>query len=212
MKAEKRTSRQPFLKAIVMKKFTLRAVIGIFLLGLVSLQTTLAQNNEVGRMNHLNQNDPFEFVERGIAFYVFVDGTFDFNTQPNQITSTTYVMRRGNTAQGQVAQTNGVRVDRDQFGRIRRIGNTFINYDAQNRVNRIGSIFMEYNRKGLSQIGGLQIFYNRNGAIVRTQGCIQPTVVYNNYQSGNYYYGPAIPHNNNVSYVYRSDGTRNYTR
>jgi hypothetical protein len=195
-----------------MKNFTLNTAIGICLLGLVSFQTTTAQNNVVERRNvQMHQNEPFEFEERGILYYVFADGTFDFNTQPNLNTTTTFIMRRGNSAQAQT-QANGVRVDRDRNGRIRRIGHTFINYDAANRVAKIGSVFMTYSRRGLTSIGGLQIFYNRNGAIVSTQGCIQPIMMQNNYQSGNYYYGPAVLNNNHVSYVYRTDGTRGYGR
>ena len=191
-----------------MKNFTLKTVLSVVFFGFVSSISVNAQEESMRRGHHLNIDTPFEFEEKGIVFFVFADGTFDFNTQPNMPTTTTYVMRRGNSALAN--HPEGVRIDRDNAGNIRRIGNTFINYDRLNRVARIGSVFMEYSRKGLVQIGGLSIRYNRNGDIVGTSGSIFRCNDNAWSNSGNYYYGPATPHNNNVSYVYRTDGTRDY--
>jgi hypothetical protein len=193
-----------------MKNFTLKTVFTVAVLGMFFSNEINAQEEVLRRNQNLNIDAPFEFEEKGIVFYVFTDGTFDFNTQPHIATTTTYVMRRGNSALAN--EPRGIRIDRDRFGNIRRIGNTFINYDRLNRVVRIGSIFMEYSRKGLVQIGGLSIQYNRNGNIVGTFGTIQRNRNNSWTSSGNYYYGPAHPHNNSVSYVYRADGTRDYDR
>ena len=67
----------------------------------------------------------------------------------------------------------GTRIEHDSFGRVRRIGNTFINYDNRDRVNRIGTVYMRYNRTALTQIGGMRIVYNRRGEIVDTVGNIK---------------------------------------
>jgi hypothetical protein len=48
----------------------------------------------------------------------------------------------------------GVKVEHDDFGRVRRVGNVFINYDANDRIKRIGSVYMAYNRFALEQVGG----------------------------------------------------------
>jgi hypothetical protein len=191
-----------------MKNFTLKAVLSLVFFAFVGSYHSIAQAEISRRGQNSNTDVPFEFEEKGIVFYVFTNGTFDFNTQPHVPTTTTYVMRRGSSALAN--EPRGVRIYRDRSGNIRRIGNTFINYDRLNRVSRIGSVFMEYSRNGLVQIGGLSIQYNRRGDIVNTFGNIKRNSNNDWTQSGNYYYGPANPHDNSVSYVYRADGTRDY--
>jgi hypothetical protein len=44
-----------------------------------------------------------------------------------------------------------VKVEHDNFGRVRRVGNVFINYDANDRIKRVGSVYMAYNRFALEQ-------------------------------------------------------------
>ena len=193
-----------------MKNFTLKTVFTVAILGMFISNEIHAQEEILRRGQNVNSDVPFEFVEKGVLYFVFADGTFDFNTQPNADVSTTYVMRRGNSALAHNTP-QGIRIDRDKLGNIKRVGNTFINYDRMNRVARIGSVFMEYSRKGLVQIGGLTIQYNRHGDIVNTFGNIKRNSNNAWTASGNYYYGPANPHNNSVSYVYRTNGTRDYS-
>jgi hypothetical protein len=69
-------------------------------------------------------------------------------------------------------QNFGVKVEHDNFGRVRRVGNVFINYDANDRIKRIGSVYMAYNRFALEQVGGLQIIYNPRGQIVDIVGSV----------------------------------------
>ncbi len=117
--------------------------------------------------------EPFVFTERGIDFYVFPDGQFDFNTRPES-TGDYYYRQAGNRAQARgrnhVEVNYGVRIEHDAFGRVRRVGNVFINYDAFDRVNRIGTVYMRYNRFAMSQIGGLRIEYDRRGNITNFIG------------------------------------------
>ena len=53
----------------------------------VLMTTTIVNATEVtytsteNRMRH-NFDEPISFVERGIEFYVFANGEFDFNTRP----------------------------------------------------------------------------------------------------------------------------------
>jgi hypothetical protein len=161
-----------------------------------------------------HSSEPLIFEQRGIVFYVFLNGDFDFNTHPNQ-GSGDFVYRRGSSALGNKPVNHGVRIQYDQFGRVRSVGNTFINYDRLNRVVRIGNVSMSYQRNGLVSIGGMTIVYDRRGNVLRTLGSIfreqnYPNDFYNNngFSSGNYYYGPVQPNNNHVSYVYKSDGSR----
>lgn len=106
---------------------------------------------------------------------VFLDGQMDFNTEPTATAGTYY--RNGswhavNTTYG-VGGSQGVRVEHDYQGRVRRVGNVYINYDAYDRVKRIGSVYMSYNRFALSQIGGMRFAYNRNGMITAVDGVVK---------------------------------------
>lgn len=153
-----------------------------------------------------NGESPFMFEQRGIAFYVFLNGDFDFSTHFNE-NSSSYVYKRGNSACADRPVNVGVRLEYDHLGRIRRVGNTFINYDRMNRVVRIGNVAMQYQRNGLERIGGMTIVYDRRGNLLRTFGCILNDRNFQNasgFSSGNYYYGSATSNSNHVSYVYKS--------
>ncbi len=176
-----------------------------------------------------NNDEPIQFSERGIDFFVFQNGEFDFNTRPNDNGGDYYFKtagRRSVEANGQGLENFGVRIERDNFGRIRRIGNTFINYDFQDRVSRIGTVFLKYNRFALIQIGGLQLVYNRFGELVDTFGSVKSrgysgftnTYYYgnnncnSNYNSNNNQYSDNQYNGNqpddNSHYYYRTDGTK----
>lgn len=213
-----------------MKKITL------FVASLM-LATTATKASEIinfSRTNlefktHFNLDEPIQFSERGIDFFVFSNGKFDFNTRPNENSANYYYKtagRRSAEFNNQQLENYGVRIDQDNFGRIRRIGNTFINYDFQDRVSRIGTIFLRYNRFSLIQIGGLQLVYNRFGELIDTFGSVKSYRNYgftNSYQN---YHGNAnlnginnnfdndYPINDdnqqisNDNYYYRTDGTK----
>lgn len=124
-------------------------------------------------------DQPISFIERGVEFLVFPDGSFDFNTELNTTpgdvyyrrnsatrvsfnTNVTYGAPRVNYIQGNNF-SNGVIITHDSEGRVRRIGNVFLNYNYYGQLKRVGSVYLRYNRFGLvSQIGGLRIHYHRN--------------------------------------------------
>lgn len=167
----------------------------------------------ISRFNH---NEPIQFSERGIEFFVFSNGEFDFNTRPNQNQGNYYFKTAGKrTSEVNSGQFDnyGVRIEQDNFGRIRRIGNTFINYDIQDRVSRIGSIFLRYNRFSLIQIGGLQLVYNRFGELINTFGSIKNFRNYgftNNVYSysGNVYQYQNSGNLNNNYYQYQNENNQ----
>ncbi|WP_333696466.1 hypothetical protein [Flavobacterium sp.] len=156
--------------------------------------------------------EPIVFMERGIEFYVFLTGDFDFNTRP-QDSHGGFFYRKSATSRGnQFNSANyGVRIEHDSFGRVRRVGNTFVNYDRLNRVSRIGSVYMSYNHFGLTRVGGLRIVYTNRGAIAQIVGS-----VFGHRGNGGFtgtYYGSSDyvyqePYNANSYYYYRADGTR----
>ncbi|NNT72838.1 hypothetical protein HKT18_11480 [Flavobacterium sp. IMCC34852] len=161
-------------------------------------------------------DEPISFVERGIEFFVFPNGDFDFNTRPQDSEGDYYYRtagKRGTKATAARGTVNyGTRIEHDSFGRVRRVGNTFINYDSRDRVSRIGTVYMRYNRYALTQIGGMSIIYNRRGDIVNMVGSIkgfrnQGYVYQNNYDYDNDY-ATNNPRNDDDYYYYKADGTK----
>ncbi len=158
-----------------MKKITL-LVAGLLLSG------SLAQASESaifsGRPTQYaidyREAEPVVFMERGVEFLVFPNGEFDFNTEPSTSGDTYHRYGRGryNETYGAPGRGAGVRIEHDQAGRVRRVGNVFVNYDARGRVKRIGTIYMSYNSFALAQIGNLRLIYNRSGQIVDAIGFI----------------------------------------
>jgi hypothetical protein len=156
-----------------MKKITF-LVASILLLGGVANASEMKKIDDEKRKK-LNLNEPISFVERDVAFYVFADGTFDFNTQGG--TSGGYYYketgRRSVEADRNRPVNQGVVIEQDAFGRVRRVGNTFINYDAFDRVSRIGTVFIKYRNDFLTQVGGLQLVYDRRGNLVDIIGTVK---------------------------------------
>lgn len=135
--------------------------------------------------------EPISFIERGIEFLIFPDGSFDFNTniyddydddilhRNNSRRSNINTSQRGPNVS--VAFTvssknnRGVLISRDRFGKVRRIGNVYLNYNRRGNITRVGSVFINYSRgkhATVNQIGGLRVQYNRWGEIVHTRGFV----------------------------------------
>ncbi len=179
-----------------MKKITLLFTV-IFLLG----NTVQAQVRSLTAANNhrIDIDEPIYFNERGIDFFVFPNGEFDFNTEPN--TDGDIIYRKGRR---NCNSNVGVLIEHDNQGRVRRIGNVFLNYDFQNRIKRIGSIYMKYNRFALTQIGGMKLIYNYHGELINTIGfvkgnCIRYGYCYTNSEDDNKEYS---------SYYFRKNGLR----
>lgn len=195
-----------------MKKITL-LVASIILIGSAANATVIIKNYVETRYSF---DEPISFTERGIEFFVFPNGEFDFNTRPNDSQGDYYYKTAGKrtVTQERRPMNYGTRIEFDSFGRVRRVGNTFINYDNRDRVSRIGSIYMKYNRTALAQIGGMRIIYNRNGEIVDTIGNIKGysnsgyAYNYDNHYDADDYYYTTSNYNDGDYYYYKSDGTK----
>ncbi|MFN3754811.1 hypothetical protein [Flavobacterium sp.] len=196
-----------------MKKITL-LVATVLLVGNVVNATEVNRISAEERTRY-SFDEPISFMERGIEFFVFPNGDFDFNTRP-QDSQGDYFYRtagkRGAAVSARRPINYGTLIEHDSFGRVRRVGNTFINYDSRDRVNRIGTVYMKYNRNALIQIGGMQIVYNRRGDIVKMFGNIkggrnQGFVYHSNYDYGNDY-ATNNPRNDDDYYYYKADGTK----
>ena len=149
--------------------------------------------------------EPIEFRERGISFYVFPNGDFDFNTG-----NSSYIARRGG-----VPTTTNIKIEHDNYGRVRRIGNVFVNYDYYGRVKRIGSVYMTYNSFALTKIGGMRLFYNYHGEIVGVSGFVNGMnygYQYNpcpaGYNGGDYHDDDYGNDDDGDFYYYKKDGSK----
>jgi|SRR6478672_3773188 len=185
-----------------MKKITL-LVASILFLNVANASATITTTDEA--RTRFSFDEPISFTERGIEFFVFPNGDFDFNTRPED-SQGDYFYKGANKKGERTVQRGGpvnygTLIEHDSFGRVRRVGNTFINYDTRDRVSRIGTVYMRYNRMALTQIGGMRLEYNRFGDITRMIGSVKGRrnagFVYpengssyssNNGNNGDYYY------------------------
>lgn len=182
-----------------MKKITL-LVASIFLFGGVVANAT--ERNDRRSAVDFRNADPIVFVERGVEFYIFADGQFDFNTRP----SNGDVYYKSGRRNANVQNRNyGVKVEHDNRGQVRRVGNVMINYDANGRVKRVGSVYMAYNRYALDRVGGLQIIYNHRGQIVDIVGAVNGGRVY---QNNNNNYGNNQNRNDEEDTYYRTNAPK----
>ena len=184
------------------------------LLGLTSANATKTnvapQGEDFNYSTRYHYAEPILFMERGVEFLIFPDGSFDFNTNAgnsaNSYNDDSYYYYRGNSAvrggvnttqgaPGTVSRSHyytptygGVLIQHDFDGKVRRIGNVFINYDSVGRVKRVGSVYMSYNRGGmLTQVGGLRITYNSWGEIMHSAGMVNHSNSQYNLQLGQNY-------------------------
>ena len=130
---------------------------------------------------------PIKFMERGIKFFVFPNGEIDFST--NARYRDQYYFRNGRRYKRRVP-FRAVAIDRDYFGRVRRVGNVFINYNRYGNVSRVGSVFIDYHRgRRLKRVGGLTIRYDRFGR-VRYFGQVKPRfgIGFSNYHYDGFIY------------------------
>lgn len=199
-----------------MKKITL-LVASILLVGNVANATEVIKASGEESRTRYSFDKPISFVERGIEFFVFPNGDFDFNTRPEDSEGDYFYKTAGKRGAKAVATRRpvnyGTRIEHDSFGRVRRVGNTFINYDSRDRVSRIGTVYMRYNRTALTQIGGMQIVYNRRGDIVDMVGNIkggrnQGFVYHSNYDYDNDYADNHHGNDDDDYYYYKQDGTK----
>ena len=166
--------------------------LGLLLMTALLLSGEIAKAEWHSRMHRMD--DPVKVRIRHIDFYVFPNGEFDFNTHGHHY---------------QYAGYMGVRIERDRYGKIRRVGNVYINYNSHGQVSRIGSIFVKYNRHGLvERIGRKRIRYHRGGYyILNSYGGIRPGFVI----GSSYYYGPAPSTPNTCEPYYNPEYTYDNT-
>lgn len=211
---------------MIMKKSTL--LVAAFLLGIttqanVKLENTL--HRPIGNYERYLSTQSVQFIEAGVLYEVFLDGSFTYSIPNNSVYRTPGRRNAARTNNGRRGNPNGNAYGRrvnaaavfiDAFGVLQSVGRTPINYNRNGKVNRIGSVQLRYLRGRLLRVGNMHIFYNHSGAVSHTLGNINrrnpvlgvcgvaPAVLYSNYgQRGrtvaiNRYYGS----NFNRTYAY----------
>ena len=126
----------------------------LIVLGMFLMVSAVEAKNENYRPKSNKVNYSYEnsvpFITRGIEFFVFTNGDFDFNSNFNN-------------AYPDYNNRNNVTIARDYNGKIKSVGPISIAYDFRGNVSRIGAISMKYYRNKLTNVGHLKVRYNRWG-------------------------------------------------
>jgi len=162
---------------------------GILLLIAILGFVNLSANNNIG-VNYQN-NDAVTFIDRGVEFHVFLNGDFDFNAINNN------------------RYNNRLRVLRDNFGRVRQVGNTVINYGFNGAVSAIGNVPVRYQFGQLASVGNLVVEYDRWG-YPHYRGFVKQNRFYNDGFTFNVNLGSVFAYDN--SYFYDRHFRNNYRR
>lgn len=165
---------------------------GIQILIAMFLVASTAKANNNGNLPstfeaNYSYNNAVNFFEKGIEFFVFTNGDFDFDTRFNN---------------------RGLRINRNFRGQIRSIGNVFISYDFRGNVTKIGNVFIRYSRGRLTSVGDLRVRYdNWNDPIF--YGNVR-NYYYNNGIRFNVSFGDVFDYNH--AYFNRNDFSINYVQ
>ncbi|WP_166966315.1 hypothetical protein [Yeosuana marina] len=155
------------------------------------------KDNHVNPTKYYRYAQPIVFVERGVEFSIFPDGSFDFdvlhNTYYNNSNTRRTTINAGYATRGVQVRYTSVRsnapvIVKDRFGKITRVGNSPIYYDRMGDVTQIGSVDIDYSRgnKIVAKVGGLRVNYNHWGQIVTTKGYVNSlNRTFNNYYALN---------------------------
>lgn len=168
-----------------MKKVVLLA--SLFLVGMTAQAFTNHQSDAIsnpGKHNRYKNTQEISFVENGILFTVTTNGYFRFKQLDRWSPKDRYNRRDKNHLinyrphNNQSRYTNNryrpqsLRIKRDAYGYITRIGSLPIFYNNKGKVKHIGSVRMKYRKGQLVRIGNMTITYNRFGNIRDTFGYI----------------------------------------
>ena len=176
-----------------MKKITL-LLASFFLIGSFTYanENILAKGDYYqGLTKRYRYTKPIKFVERGVEFFVFPNGEFNFNTNRRSYRGSRERINTSYYGPGHLNYSfpskryRGSRIYYDRLGRVKSIGNTYIRYDRLGRIVKAGNVYIDYNRRGLvSNIGGLYIRYNRWGKIAYLDGYVNDYDYRNTYDYG----------------------------
>ncbi len=160
-----------------MKKMVL-FIAAMLLVGTTAKATDQKYTDHQDRVIHRYQNSrPIIFVEGGVKFFIYPEGTVDFKILKRGVRANPTDWNRnrynspGSYGYHNRPHYNHRGIKYDYYGRLKKVGATYINYDRYDRVRSIGTVSIRYNRRGLlHQIGGLHIYYNKYNDIKFIEG------------------------------------------
>lgn len=142
------------------------------------LKSNINENNVIATKHYRNAQ-PIVFVERQVEFFIFPDGSFDFNTNLNNNARRNAINASYNSPRVSINYTSAnhriPHISYYRNGLIKNIGSIYMNYDRYGKVTQIGNVFIDYGRGKhgtLSRVGNLKVNYNHYGEIVSTRGII----------------------------------------
>jgi hypothetical protein len=172
----------------------------LIVLGMFLMVSAVEAKNDNYRPKSNKVNYSYEnsvpFITRGIEFFVFINGDFDFNSNFSN-------------AYSDYNNRNNITIARDYNGKIKRVGPVSIAYDFRGNVSRIGAISMKYYRNKLTNVGHLKVRYNRWGNPVFF-GNVKNHFYDVNGLKINLNIGVVCSYND--AYFFRNDFRRNYTQ
>ncbi|WP_167596503.1 hypothetical protein [Leeuwenhoekiella sp. ZYFB001] len=120
--------------------------------------------------------EPVVFIERGVEFLVYPDGTLDFNLPPASISlngrRVNQIYYNPNSVYGSNQAYRKGYIQYNRNGQVAQIGNLNIDYHRNGSVEKIGDIALTYKKGRLDKIGNLKMHYDRSGRIYKQTGTI----------------------------------------
>lgn len=158
-------------------KRTLFLVAVSFVIGVAtqaSEHITTPEKNEINGVRNYLQ--PVVFVEKGIEFLIYSDGTLDFNTTPSSIRLNGRYLRQvyynPRDIYGTGANYRKGYVKYNRNDQVAQIGGITIDYLRNGQVDRVGDIPVKYKKGALDKVGNLKMHYDRSGRIYKQTGSI----------------------------------------
>lgn len=150
-----------------MKKITLVFAVLLLMVSTAEANISTFTDSPTGYV-HVRKAQPIQFMEKGIKFSVYPNGTFRFFNIDN-----TYHLKSLRKGYARTDFRHRNLVVKDHLGRVIRVNNIVINYNRRGNVTQIGSVDIDYNRSRMTQVGNLHILYNRYGHM-KYLGVVKP--------------------------------------
>ncbi len=166
---------------------------------LLSFTTIKASEKSLDYNRYYSTNgESFNFVENNVHFMVYQNGEFDFFIRPNGVNVNM------NFGVANISFNSGYNYDTyvqyDDYGAVIQIENIPIYYDYYGRISRIGTTYIRYNNRRLIQFGNMYVHYNPFGYFDYYSGFINVYNRHYNFRPYLHYFARPIYNNCLVSY------------
>lgn len=150
----------------------------LFLLTFASVFANTENTSDYGY--YYGKGQSFNFMEKNVHFNVYQNGEFDFFIKQPGVN---IGVNLGNV---NITFNSGFNYDNyvlyDDYGAIIQIEDIPIYYDYYGRISRIGNTYIRYQNRRLIQFGGLYVHYNYSGYYESCSGYINLSNRYYNYR------------------------------